>query len=210
MTVNQAARYLETGMGEDVARITDRRYRQVRVDEHDLSFDVWSPERAGWIPAQQLSQGTLDQVYLAARLGLVRQVTKGRRPPLIFDDPFVTFDDQRAHRAAELVKDLAKEHQVLFLTASDRYDPVADLVIELPAPTARDGDGPLADRRAHGGAADDGHGSSEGDGLDGWQAIASNGPAPWATAPVSTAVAATGDVASNGAVPAGRLDEAAD
>ena len=49
VTVKQAARYLETGMGEDVARITDGRYRQVRVDEHDLSFDVWSPERAGWI-----------------------------------------------------------------------------------------------------------------------------------------------------------------
>ena len=41
----------------------------------------------------------LDLVYLVARIGLVRLVTGDRRPPLILDDPFVTFDDDRATRA---------------------------------------------------------------------------------------------------------------
>lgn len=145
-TVKQAARYLEERMGDDVARITDGRYRQVRVNEHDLSFEVWSPELPGWVAAQQLSQGTLDQVYLAARLGLVRQVTQDRRPPLIFDDPFVAFDADRARRSAEVLKDIAADHQVLFLTASDRYDALADAILELPAPVARDTDGPSVDR----------------------------------------------------------------
>lgn len=145
-TVKQAARYLEERMGEDISRITDGRYRQVRVNEQDLSFEVWSPELPGWVAVQQLSEATLDQVYLAARLGLVRQVTQDRRPPLIFDDPFVTFDTDRAKRAADVLKDLAPDHQVLFLTSSDRYDSVADAVIELPAPKARDTDGPSADR----------------------------------------------------------------
>ncbi|MBX3029557.1 MAG: AAA family ATPase [Chloroflexi bacterium] len=145
-TVKKAARYLEEHMDADIARITDGRYRQVQVNEQDLSFRVWSPERDDWIPVQQLSQGTLDQVYLVARLGLVRQVTQERNPPLIFDDPFVTFDDDRARRAAELLRDLARDHQVLFLTTSDRYDRVADAVIELPAPLARDVDGPRPER----------------------------------------------------------------
>jgi hypothetical protein len=145
-TVKKAARYLEEHMDADIARITDGRYKQVQVNEQDLSFRVWSPERDDWIPVQQLSQGTLDQVYLAARLGLVRQVTQERNPPLIFDDPFVTFDDDRARRAAELLRDLARHHQVLFLTTSDRYDRIADAVIELPAPLARDVDGPRPER----------------------------------------------------------------
>ncbi len=145
-TVKKAARYLEEHMGEAIARITDRRYTQVQVDEQDLSFQVWSPERDGWIPVQQLSQGTLDQVYLAARLGLVRQVTQERNPPLIFDDPFVTFDEERARRSAELLRDLARDHQVLYLTTSDRYDQVADQVIVLPEPVARDADGPRPER----------------------------------------------------------------
>lgn len=185
-TVKQAARYLEERMGEDLARITDGRYRQVRVNEHDLSFEVWSPELSGWVAVQQLSEGTLDQVYLAARLGLVRQVTQDRRPPLIFDDPFVGFDADRARRSAELLKDLAHDHQVLFLTASERYDTLADTVIELPTPGARDTEGPSADRLprvlstervrtvAAAGPATNGR--------DGWSTVELTDRAPWAVA----------------------------
>jgi DNA repair exonuclease SbcCD ATPase subunit len=184
-TVKQAARYLEERMGDDVARITDGRYRQVRVNEHDLSFEVWSPELPGWLAAQQLSQGTLDQVYLAARLGLVRQVTQDRRPPLIFDDPFVAFDADRARRSAEVLKDLAAEHQVLFLTASDRYDAVADAVIELPAPVARDTEGPSADRLPRVLSDEDARpvtSAGRRNGRDGWPTVDLTDRAPWAVA----------------------------
>jgi hypothetical protein len=50
----------------------------------------------------------------------------------------VTFDDDRARRAFELLRDLAADFQVLYLTPSDRYDARADLVVELPAPIAVD------------------------------------------------------------------------
>ena len=59
------------------------------------------PEKRDWVKVTALSQGTLDLVYLTARLGLVRLVTGDRRPPLIFDDPFVTLDDARAARALD-------------------------------------------------------------------------------------------------------------
>jgi hypothetical protein len=137
-TMKKAARYLEQHMGNDVARITGDRYRRIRVDEQNLSFTVWAPEPGSWVAASALSRGTIDQLYLAARLGLVRQVTQERRPPLIFDDPFVTFDDERANRSLELLKELAADHQVLYLTTSSRYDALADAVFELEGPTARD------------------------------------------------------------------------
>ena len=137
-TMKKAARFLEQRMANDVAELTDGRYRQIRVDEHNLVFEVWSPELGDWVRAAALSQGTIDQLYLAARLGLVRQVTQGRQPPLVFDDPFVTFDDDRARRALELLRRVAGDHQVIFLTCSDRYDAIVDRVIELPAPLARD------------------------------------------------------------------------
>jgi uncharacterized protein YhaN len=86
------------------------------------------------VPVERLSQGTIDQVYLAARIELVRLVTQDRRPPLIFDDPFVTYDDERAARAVDMLRGLAADHQILYLTTSTRYDAVADKVIELPAP----------------------------------------------------------------------------
>ncbi|HMJ81490.1 MAG TPA: AAA family ATPase [Candidatus Dormibacteraeota bacterium] len=137
-TMKKAARFLEGRMAADVARITGGRYQRVQVDESELGMRVWSPERGDWVDVAGLSQGTIDSFYLAARLGLVRQVTQDRRPPLIFDDPFLTFDRARAQQALELLREMAADHQVIYLTTADRYDAVADRVIELPGPTAVD------------------------------------------------------------------------
>jgi DNA repair exonuclease SbcCD ATPase subunit len=143
-TMKSATRYLEQRMVRDIAAITDGRYRRVRVDDKTLDIEVFAPERDDWVPVSALSQGTLDIVYLAARLGLVRLVTGDRRPPLVFDDPFVTLDDERARRALELLRRVAGDFQVIYLTTSDRYDEAADAIVELPGPTAID-DHPIDD-----------------------------------------------------------------
>jgi DNA repair exonuclease SbcCD ATPase subunit len=137
-TMQRATRYLERRMVKDVARITGDRYRRVRVDDSNLGIDVFSPERNDWVPVTDLSQGTLDAIYLAARLGLVRLVTGDRRPPLVLDDPFVTLDDSRAPRALELLREVSADFQVIYLTTSDRYDHLADKVVTLDGPTAAD------------------------------------------------------------------------
>ena len=143
-TMKSATRYLEQRMVRDVAAVTEGRYRRVRVDDKTLDIEVFAPERDDWVPVTALSQGTLDVVYLAARLGLVRLVTGDRRPPLVFDDPFVTLDDERARRALELLRRVADDFQVIYLTTSSRYDEAADAIVELPGPTAVD-DHPLDD-----------------------------------------------------------------
>jgi uncharacterized protein YhaN len=137
-TMKTATRYLEGHMVRDVATVTGGRYRRVRVDDRTLDIDVQAPERGDWVSVNTLSQGTLDLIYLAARLGLVRLVTGDRRPPLVFDDPFVTLDDERAMRALALLKRVAGDFQIIYLTTSDRYDGAADTVVELPGPTTVD------------------------------------------------------------------------
>ena len=101
-------------------------------------MEIYAPERGDWVPVTDLSQGTLDVVYLAARIGLVRLVTGDRRPPILLDDPFVTLDDARAARALELLRDLSTDFQVIYFTTSDRYDALAERVIVLDGPTAVD------------------------------------------------------------------------
>jgi DNA repair exonuclease SbcCD ATPase subunit len=137
-TMRTATRYLEKRMRGDMTRLTGGRYRRVAVDDATLGISVFAPERGDWVAIEDLSQGTLDLGYLAARLGLVRLVTQDRRPPLVFDDPFVTFDDARAERAIAMLRDLAADFQVIYLTTSERYDHAADRVVELPGPTAAD------------------------------------------------------------------------
>ncbi|HET7026313.1 MAG TPA: AAA family ATPase [Candidatus Limnocylindrales bacterium] len=137
-TMKTATRFLEKRMVGDLNTVTGGRYRRVRVDDASLDISVWAPERGDWVDVHQLSQGTLDLVYLAARLGLVRLVTGDRRPPLVFDDPFVTLDDARAERALGALRALASDFQVIYLTTSNRYDAAADRIVELPGPTAVD------------------------------------------------------------------------
>jgi DNA repair exonuclease SbcCD ATPase subunit len=137
-TMRRATRYLEKRMRGDLERLTDGRYRRVEVDDATLAVSIWSPDRGDWVPAESLSQGTLDQVYLAARLGLVRLVTGDRRPPLVLDDPFVTFDDGRAARAFEVLRALTADLQAIYLTCTDRFDALADRVLTLPAQARRD------------------------------------------------------------------------
>ncbi len=137
-TMERATRYLEKRMVEDVERVTDGRYRRVRIDDETLDIRLVAPEKGDWVDVRHLSDGVLAQVYLAARLGLIRHATGDRRPPIVLDDPFVSFDDVRAARAFALLRDLTRDHQVIYLTSTDRYDAAADAIVELPGPTAVD------------------------------------------------------------------------
>ena len=134
-TIRTATRYLERRMVADIERVTAGRYRRVQVNDEDLGIKVFAPERDDWVDVSSLSQGTLDLVYLAARIGLVRLVTGDRRPPLVLDDPFVTLDDARAERALALLKEISTDFQVIYLTTSDRYDATADAVCVLEGPS---------------------------------------------------------------------------
>ena len=143
-TMKRATRFLETRMRADLPALTDGRYRRVTIDDATLDIRVHAPELGAEVPVSALSQATFDQVHLAARIGLVRFVLRGRRPPILLDDPFVTFDDARATAAVAAIRELARDFQVILFTTSDRFDALADAVIELAGPTARDGDEPGA------------------------------------------------------------------
>jgi DNA repair exonuclease SbcCD ATPase subunit len=134
-TMKRATRFLERRMRADLPRLTGGRYRAVSIDDATLDISVRVPETGAEVPVARLSQGTFDQVLLAARLGLVRFVLGGGRPPLLLDDPFVTFDPDRAAAAVGALRDLTGDFQVILFTTSDRYDAFADAVIALAAPT---------------------------------------------------------------------------
>ena len=179
-TMKTATRYLESHMVRDLDTVTGGRYRRVRVDDRTLDIEVFAPEKNDWVPVSSLSQGTLDLIYLVARLGLVRLVTGDRRPPLVFDDPFVTLDDTRAARALGLLKSVASDFQVIYLTTSPRYDDAADAVVVLDGPTTVDSEAPPADDT-----------SRTGTGAPGTTAAKPRTPATTATAATATAPSAT-------------------
>ncbi len=128
-TLSSAARLLEKKIAGYIGHITDNRYYRVRVDEGTFEIMVWSGEKKGEVEPEILSRGTVDQIYLAARLALVEIICGDRHPPLLLDDPFVTFDSRRLGRAMEVLKDFSRGRQVIIFTCGDHYDAFADRTV---------------------------------------------------------------------------------
>ena len=67
-----------------------------------------------------LSAGATEQLYLSLRLALSEVVFSEPLPPLVLDDPFATFDDERLENALALLSDMAKTRQIIFFTCRAR------------------------------------------------------------------------------------------
>ena len=95
--------------------MTDGAYTEVQLD---TALNARCAGEDGLLlDGLRLSAGTRDQLYLALRLAACEVLQDGGEPvPLILDDPFVTFDDQRTARAMALLRQLAAGRQVIVLT----------------------------------------------------------------------------------------------
>lgn len=62
------------------------------------------------------SAGQADIVWICMHLALADSMFRDEGSPLILDDPFVNLDDRNLEQALELLKDLATDHQILYLT----------------------------------------------------------------------------------------------
>ncbi|MCS7236433.1 MAG: AAA family ATPase [Armatimonadota bacterium] len=133
-----ARQAVEERAGRFLDRLSGGRYTRVRVppDADTLRVEVWSEDAGRWLPPEEphLSRGTVDLVFLAARVALVDVLAAGVRPPLLLDDPFVTFDPQRRRRALDWLRELSQERQVFLFTWDEAVAGLADAVVHLPPP----------------------------------------------------------------------------
>ena len=109
--------------GELFAELTLGRYRGIDTDVTDKGV-VQLLARAGsgaTVDVAGLSTGTRDQLYLALRLASLEQFAQqGRALPVILDDLFVHFDDQRTAAGLRVLAGLAGHMQVLLFTHHER------------------------------------------------------------------------------------------
>jgi DNA repair exonuclease SbcCD ATPase subunit len=137
--LSSAVPVLAESVGCTISELTGGRYDTVRLGESDLSISVYSREKGEMIPAADvlstLSKGTVSQLYLAARLRLVDLLSGGAEPPLIFDDSFSYFDEERLRFLWGLLSEMAQKQQVFLLTCTSRYDELVGRdvnVVDLP------------------------------------------------------------------------------
>jgi len=105
---------------EIFGELTDGRYSGVVLDR---AFHL-SAEPQGdalYRDAGLLSAGTVDQLYLSARLAICDlALPKDRALPIVLDDALANFDDRRCAAALRWLKQEAQHRQILLLTCHSR------------------------------------------------------------------------------------------
>jgi uncharacterized protein YhaN len=77
-----------------------------------------------------MSEGTRDQLYLALRLAALElHIDQGLNMPLIADDLFINFDDQRTKAGLQVLGALSHKMQIVFLTHHEHLVPLAQQVL---------------------------------------------------------------------------------
>jgi DNA repair exonuclease SbcCD ATPase subunit len=94
--------------------VTGGRYASISI-KPGWEISVDAKEKTGVQPAA-LSGGTHDQLYLALRMACGQLLSSGRKLPLIFDDPFASFDRTRLDSILSLIAALSRENQFIILT----------------------------------------------------------------------------------------------
>ena len=85
----------------------------------DTSFAIMKNEKGSYKAHEQYSKGTRDLYSLATRLALVESIYEKEKPFLILDDPLAYFDDKKFKEASKIIKNYAKDRQVIYLTCTD-------------------------------------------------------------------------------------------
>lgn len=101
---------------EIISELTDGKYTRLYVDE-ELHMSVVTEGRR--IPMEQVSQGTLEQIYFAFRMA-VSSLLHEEEYPVILDDTFVFYDEPRLKRTLKWLAD--HKQQVIIFTCQKREE----------------------------------------------------------------------------------------
>ena len=111
--------YLNKTASELINGITGGRYSSISIDENLKAF---LNTKRKLIPLEQVSSGTADQIYLALRLAAAKFIQSNEdRLPLIFDDSFALYDDERLMTALKWLPG-AYQGQIIIFTCHKREE----------------------------------------------------------------------------------------
>lgn len=104
--------YLNKTASQLINGITGGIYSSMSIDEN---LNAFLNTKKKLIPLDQVSSGTADQIYLALRLAAAKLIqTEEDAMPLVFDDSFVLYDDDRLKKALVWLANAYKGQIIIF------------------------------------------------------------------------------------------------
>ena len=93
--------------------LTNSRYNNIEIGKK-ITVTRFDGKK---LAVEYLSRGTSEQLYFALKLAFVEQIKDQINLPILIDDSFVNFDDQRINEIEKLLQTIAQSNQVLIFTA---------------------------------------------------------------------------------------------
>ncbi|MCI8641842.1 MAG: AAA family ATPase [Clostridia bacterium] len=110
-------------LSELIQKITDGKYQKVSI--HEEKGLIVELENGEYKSANLLSVGTIEQIYLSLRLAMLDEISK-EKMPIILDEAFAYFDDERLKNSLLFLMEQAKEHQIILFTCTKREKQILD------------------------------------------------------------------------------------
>ena len=110
-------------LSENINKILNGKYKNVKFnDEKGLIVEI---ENGNYIMAENLSTGTIEQLYLSLRLATIDEISS-EKLPIILDETFAYFDKTRLKNVIEFLFKECNNRQVFIFTCSKREKEVLD------------------------------------------------------------------------------------
>lgn len=115
-------RELNTLVSKLIKDITKGKYQELNVNEK-LKIKTEIDDKYQHL--ERLSTGTIDQFYFSLRLAIADLIYKKGKVPILLDDSFVNYDDQRLRSTLEMLSGEG-DRQILLFTCQKREKEILD------------------------------------------------------------------------------------
>ena len=106
-------------LSKNIEKISNGKYKNIIINDN-ITVEL---EDGRYVPAESLSIGTIEQIYLSLRLAIMNEITK-EKLPVMLDEAFAYYDDKRLEAALEFLSKV--DNQVILFTCTDREKNLLD------------------------------------------------------------------------------------
>ena len=104
-------------LSKAMEKISNGKYKNVRINTNGEI--IVEQENGEYINAENLSIGTIDQLYLSLRLATIKEISK-ENMPIILDEAFAYYDDKRLENILKYLSSEYNNKQVVIFTCTNR------------------------------------------------------------------------------------------
>ena len=107
----------------NISKITGGKYNKAMFNETEgLIVEL---ENSDYVPANRMSVGTIDQLYLSLRLSMIDEMSE-ERVPILLDEAFAFYDDERLKNILLYLNSEFENRQIIIFTCTNREKGILD------------------------------------------------------------------------------------